>query len=305
MKVYSGFNDKQLRRKARCVAIGVFDGVHRGHQKILRGLLSDARRYHASPIVVTFEPHPNKILKHAVEQPILMSLAHRLRFFEKIGVKEALVIRFNKKFSTITREKFLKKILIEKLGMKALSVGKDFRFGFHGSGDADFLKQESMRSKFKLTLVQPLKYQKEIISSTRIRRLIERGLLNKAQKMLGRPVSVYGTVVHGRGRGKSIGFPTANLNPHHETLPPNGVYAAWGFLDGRRLKGVIHIGKRPTFHDKEKSLEVHFFDFHRDIYGKELELVFAARLRGIRKFKSPKALVAAIRQDAKKTLSVL
>ena len=123
--------------------------------------------------------------------------------------------------------------------------------------------------------------------------------------MLGRPVSVYGTVVRGRGRGRSLGFPTANLNPHHETLPPSGVYAAWGFWNKMKLKGVIHIGQRPTFDDREKSLEVHFFDFHRNIYGQELELAFAGRLRPIRKFKDRPALIQAIQKDAEKALKIL
>lgn len=305
VKVYNGFNDRRIKRKPRCVAIGVFDGVHRGHQKILSRVLTDAKHYHAEPLVVTFEPHPNKILRPGTTQPILMSLPHRLRFFEKMGIRETLVIRFNKNFSKMTREQFLHKFLFKKLGMRSLSVGTDFRFGFRGLGEAVFLKQESSRLNFGLTLVQPLKHQGEIISSTRIRRLIERGFLRKAKEMLGRPVSVYGTVVRGRGRGRAVGFPTANLNPHHETLPPSGVYAAWGFLEDRRLKGVIHIGKRPTFHDKEKSLEVHFFNFHRNIYGRELELLFAGRLRATRKFKSIVALTEAIQKDARKALKIL
>ena len=117
---------------------------------------------------------------------------------------------------------------------------------------------------------------------------------------MGRPVSVYGRVVPGRGRGKFVGFPTANLNPHHETLPPSGVYAAWGYLNGKKLKGVIHIGQRPTFKDKERSLEVHFLNFHGDIYGREVELIFVRRLRGIRKFKNPTRLAEAIQADIRR-----
>ena len=304
MKVYNGFNDRHLRNKHRCIAVGVFDGVHRGHQKIIVQLLRDAKYYHAEPLVVTFEPHPGKILHPKNSQPVLMSLAHRLRSFKKLGVKEVLVIRFNKNFAKITRADFLYKLLLGKLGMRALSIGDDFRFGFLGLGDASFLRHESKLANFTLSLVSPLRYQAEIISSTRIRRLIEEGFLEKAEKMLGRPVSVYGTVVRGRGRGKAIGFPTANLNPHHETLPPGGVYAARGDLDGRRLKGVIHIGERPTFLDPEKSLEVHFFNFHQNIYGRELELEFVRRLRPTQRFKSKEALIHAIRKDAKRALKM-
>ena len=305
MKIYDGFKDKRIRRKPRCVAIGIFDGVHRGHQKILLQALKDARRIHAEPMVVTFEPHPSKVLRPDMSQPILMSLAHRLRFFEKMGIKETLVIRFDRAFSKISHRFFLNELLCKQLGMRSLSVGEDFRFGFHGLGDTRFLSEESKHLGFGLALVRSLKDHGEIISSTHIRRLIEKGDLKKAGRMLGRPVSVYGTVVWGRGRGRSIGFPTANLDPHHETLPPSGVYAAWGFLDQTRLKGVIHIGKRPTFNDRQKSLEVHFFDFHRDIYGSEIELFFISRLRAIKKFKNREGLILAIQTDAQKALKIL
>ena len=229
MIVYSGFNDRRIKSKPRCLAIGVFDGVHRGHQKILKRLLTDAKSHRSTPMVVTFEPHPSRILRPEAAPPILMSLPHRLRFFEAMGVREVLVIHFNKNFIKITHQKFLHKLLLGKLNMKSLTVGENFRFGFKGLRGANYLKQESKQTGFGLSLVQPLKIHSQIISSTRLRRLIERGYLKKSEKMLGRPVSVYGTVVRGRGRGRSLGFPTANLNPHHETLPPNGVYAAWGF----------------------------------------------------------------------------
>lgn len=305
MKIYHGLWDKNLKRRPRSIAIGIFDGVHRGHRRILSRGVYDAKRFHAPSMVVTFDPHPVKILKPAAAHPILMSLPHRLRFFERLGVEETLVIRFNRRFSQTTRERFLKELLIGKLGMRSLCVGHDFRFGCRGEGDAAYLSEKSRELGFHLSFVRPVKYRREIISSTRIRRLIESGRLGTAREMLGRPVSVYGTVVHGRGRGKSVGFPTANLNPHHETLPPAGVYAAWGFLNGRRLKGVIHIGEKPTFNDKEKSLEVHFLNFHKNIYGKEIELIFVARLRGIRRFKSREDLSGAIQKDAGQALRIL
>ena len=305
MKIYNGFKDKRIRQKPRCIAVGIFDGVHRGHQRILSRALKDARRLHAEPMVITFEPHPNKVLRPERSQPILMSLSHRLRFFEKLGIQETLVIRFNKKFSKISHDFFLNELLHKKLAMKSLSVGVDFRFGFRGLGNAKFLSEESKRLGFRLSLAPPLKVDGAVISSTRIRRLIEKGDFKKAERMLGRPVSVYGMVVRGRGRGRSIGFPTANLNPHHETLPPSGVYAAWGFLNQTKLKGVIHIGQRPTFHDRQKSLEVHFFNFHKNIYGLEVELFFISRLRAIKKFKNREALVRAIQKDSEKALKSL
>ena len=307
MKIYQGLTDKKLKTAPRAAAIGIFDGVHRGHRKILKSAMESARRNRQRSMVITFEPHPSRVLSPAKKEPlILMSLAHRLKFFEKMGVDEALVIPFNRAFSRITREAFLERLLLKRLGVRSLSVGEDFRFGRGAEGNAEFLSQKAKQKGFALFLVSPLKEGSQVISSTRIRHLIEKGRLREAEKMLGRPVSVYGTVKHGRGRGKSVGFPTANLNPHHETLPPPGVYAALGFLGGKKLRGMIHIGERPTFQDKEKSLEVHFLDFHRDIYGRELELIFISRLRSVRRFKDARALGQAIRKDvlkAKKALS--
>ena len=301
MKIYRGFKDKKLKRRARAVAIGIFDGVHRGHQLILKKALASAKKLHATPMVVTFDPHPQKVLspKH-LNPKILMSLEHRLRFFASMGIQETLIVPFNKKTAGISHGDFLKKLLLGRLGMRSLSAGRDFRFGRKASGDRRYLAEQSKKERFGLFLSPALPFGGKAISSTRIRQLIEEGGLKQASRMLGRPVSVSGTVVHGRGRGRKVGFPTANLNPHHETLPPPGVYAAMGTLGGRLLKGMVHIGQRPTFRDREKSLEVHFLDFHRDIYGREIELIFLAKLRPVRAFSSAKALAKQIQTDIRK-----
>ncbi len=305
MKIYRGFSDKRLKRRPRAAAIGIFDGVHRGHRKILSTVLREAKRSGSKSMVITFDPHPHKVLHPRSKHPILMSLAHRLRFFRQLGVDETLVVPFNKKFAGIGHEAFLRKWLLGRLGLRFLCTGSDFRFGFKGAGDRIYLKQKARPLGYRFITVRALKQGRETISSTRIRRLIESGDLGKAGRMLGRPVSVYGTVVRGRGRGRSVGFPTANLDPHHETLPPGGVYAAWGDLNGRILKGVLNIGPRPTFGDRQKSLEVHFFHFHKNIYGRELELIFVSRLRATRRFNSRRALAAAIAQDSRRALKLL
>lgn len=305
MKIYRGFQDRRLLPKRRSVAIGVFDGVHRGHRKILKAAIRAARRMRCSAMAVTFDPHPSHVLHPQQKAPILMSLWHRLREFEAMGVDETVVVPFNNKFSLVSAESFVEKLLVKRAGMRALCVGDDFRFGHRGLGDAKRLIALSKKLRFHLRLVRPVRSSGHVISSTRIRRLVERGRLKEAGRLLGRPVSVFGTVVRGHGRGKKIGFPTANLNPHHETLPPSGVYAARGVLGRLRLKGVIHIGQRPTFGEKEKSLEVHFFGFHADIYGRDLELIFVSRLRGIRRFAGPKALSKAILLDIRKARQVL
>ena len=217
-----------------------------------------------------------------------------------MGIEEALVVPFNRKFAAISHEDFLNQLLLGKLGMKALFVGHDFQFGRFARGDTRYLTEQTRPRGFQLFLTPPLRHRGQVISSTRIRHLIELGDLSHARRLLGRPVSLYGTVVHGRGRGRSVGFPTANLNPHHETLPPAGVYAAVGRAGKRSLRSVVHIGERPTFADKEKTVEVHFPDFHGGLYGKDIELLFLGRLRGIRRFASKEHLSRQIEADIHK-----
>ena len=301
MKVYRGFSDKTLKKKKRCLAIGIFDGAHRAHARILRGVVREAKRTRARSAVLTFDPHPQKVLSGDHKNPlILMSLAHRLRVIASFGVAEAVVVPFNKKFSRVDRDTFLEKYLIDRLGVKMLAVGHDFRFGRGARGTTRYLAACSRRLGFKLFVCPPVKQKGRVISSTAIRRLIERGHLKQAEKMLGRPVSVYGTVVRGRGRGRTLGFPTANLDPHHETLPPEGVYAVRGELDGKHLKGVMHIGKRPTFGERDKRVEAHLFDWKRPLYGRELEFFFVRKLRPTRHFKGPAELIRAIRSDERR-----
>lgn len=304
MKVYFLPVDAgRIQRRPRAVAIGIFDGMHLGHRKIIRKII---QRRGETPAVVTFDPHPGKILHPKEFHPtILMSLEHRLKTLETLGVRETFVIRFDRRFSQMSHESFLHEVLLDRLETRFISVGDDFRFGCRGLGDRKYLEFESRLSGFKVSATPQLVFEKKPISSTRIRRSIERGDLARAKRMLGRTVSVYGTVVRGRGRGKKLGFPTANLNPHHEALPPAGVYAARGFLGPKTLKGVIHIGERPTFKDKQRSLEVHFFDFHKNIYGRDLELLFIARLRSIKRFSDPRRLAEAIQRDAARAKRLL
>ncbi len=298
MKIYRSLTDKHLKTKPRSIAIGIFDGVHLGHQKILKNALTEARNKKISLCVVTFDPHPEKILNPKGESPkILMSLEHRLSLLMGLGVNEVLVIPFNRRFAKITHTDFLNKILISRLGMRSLSVGEDFCFGKKAMGDMAYLKQMSSELGFSFFAAKHVQFRGSAISSTRIRREIEAGHLPDASKMLGRAVSVSGTVIRGYGRGKAIGFPTANLNPHHETLPPAGVYAAFGCVGRHKLKGVVHIGKRPTFGENDPSLEAHFMQFHQTIYGKTVELFFVKFLRPTRRFSSGKMLKIAIQRD--------
>ncbi len=304
MKIFRGFSDPTLKRARRSVAIGVFDGVHRGHKRILEDAVRRARRRGLRSTVVTFDPHPSRVLGGKKDAAIL-SLPHRLRFFEALGLDEALVVRFNRRFAGATRERFLEKTLVARLGMRSLSVGPDFRFGKKGAGDVRYLAARADGLGFDLSLVAPLEAGGKRVSSTRIRKLIEKGELREAARLLGRPVSLYGNVVHGRGRGRRVGFPTANVNPHHEALPPAGVYAVWGLVGERKLKGVLHVGERPTFGDREPSVEAHFPGFRGNLYSRNVEIVFAGYIRELHRFENALELANQIRKDIRKSLKIL
>jgi riboflavin kinase / FMN adenylyltransferase len=304
VKVYCGFEDPALKKRNRCIAIGIFDGVHRAHRAILRRVVREAKKKRQVAAVLTFDPHPRKVLSGDKKNPpILMSLDHRLGVIGTLGLDEAIVVRFDRKFSKMDRALFLEKLF--GIGMTQLAVGHDFRFGHRALGNTEYLRDRSEKDGFRLFVFGPMLSGGKVISSSAIRRLIKQGLLKQAEAKLGRPVSVRGTVVRGLGRGKRIGYPTANLDPHHETLPPDGVYAVRGEFGGEKLKGVVHIGCRPTFGLKEKSVEAHFFGQKRDLYGREIELFFVKKLRPIRRFKDASALGKAIKRDIHKARRAL
>jgi len=206
-------------------AIGIFDGVHRGHKKILKRLVREAARSRTRALVITFFPHPRKVLNPKSKIPSLISLEHRIGLIKDLGVDFFVVIKFTKSIARMAPEDFIQKILIKRLNIKILVVGKSFLFGSKGKGNFNLLKKAGRISGFKLFGVESVKLKGLTISSTMIRKKIELGDLKDAALMLGRPVTVLGTVARGRGIGKKIGFPTANIDPHHEAIPPSGVYA--------------------------------------------------------------------------------
>ncbi|MFH1847673.1 MAG: riboflavin biosynthesis protein RibF [Candidatus Omnitrophota bacterium] len=294
-------NAKYLKRRFRrpVVGIGIFDGVHRGHKKILGEVVKKARAINGTSVVVTFDPHPEKILKMIGAAPLLTSLAHRLRLLEAEGIDAACVTQFTKKFAKITGRDFIKNTLVKKINPSFIYIGSDFRFGRGQSADLGLLNEMGKVYGFKATGVKLLKYKGRTVNSTLIRSLIMKGRLAAASRLLGRPVSILGTVVRGSRRGRILGYPTANLNPHHEAIPPSGVYAVYAVLGGRRYKGVLNIGVRPTFMDKgaEPTIEAQIFNFRRSIYGRDIEILFRRKLRGEYRFKTQEALIKQIRID--------
>ena len=276
--------------------MGVFDGVHRGHRVILQSAVRQAREIKGTSVALTFWPHPQK-------EDSLYSLEHRLRLFRELGADVCIVINFNQGFSRMRAEDFIENILVKKLATHYVYVGKNFRFGRSAKGDFKTLKRYNLRVKaFKI-----VKIKNKPISSTCIRILIKKGNLVLAQRLLSRPVSILGTVIRGHSLGRRLGFPTANINPHHEVTPPQGVYAVKIAFSGRKFNGLCYIGNRPTMGSKEvKAIEVYIFNFKKDIYGKFLEIQFLKKIRGERRFASLSALAGQIKKDvltAKKVFS--
>ncbi len=299
MKVISLNGSSKLHLKKTCAAIGIFDGVHRGHQYLIKKMLTTAQRLGARPIVITFFPHPAHVLRPDLKLGYLTSLGRRFSLLSDLGVAACLVVPFNRTFAGIQPEKFIKDILVKKLGVQAVFVGDDFRFGKDRSGDIALFQKLGPPYGYETHAVSALKQGRAVISSTRIRRLVGTGKLNEAAQLFGRSVSVSGVVVKGSKRGKSLGFPTANIAYEADILPPKGVYVVRVLLGTKSYPAIANIGTRPSF-EKQISklhLEVHVLDFSRNIYGKRLEVEFLKKIRNEKKFPSPQDLIQQIQKD--------
>lgn len=290
--------DKIKKYKRPVVALGVFDGVHRGHRFILRQAIGKAHEIGGTSIAVTFYPHPQA-------QKSLYSLEHRLRLIAEIGIDVCVVIKFDRAFSRIPALEFIEKILVEKIGASVIYVGKNFRFGRLAEGDCRLLNKNAKVFGYTFRSFDVIRSRHSPVSSTYIRKLITRGDLFAAKKLLSRPVAVFGTVIKGISLAGKLGFPTANIDPHHEILPPSGVYAVRVILGSNIFNGVCNIGTKPTLITKpeelgsapQKHIEVYIFDFNKNIYGKELEIQFIKKLRDEKKFPSLELLAKQIKKD--------
>ncbi|MCK5451471.1 MAG: bifunctional riboflavin kinase/FAD synthetase [Candidatus Omnitrophica bacterium] len=308
MKVLYGYRGAKYKLKAPVAAIGIFDGVHIGHKKVIKKLLNSTGK---DKVIATFDPHPKKVLFPKKPSLRIMSLDHRLSIFEKMGLDAVIVIRFSRFIAEMSPEDFVKRILLN-IGAKKIYVGRNFYFGCSKSGDIERLKEIGKKYGIDVCVVGHVKRKGKIVSSTWLRSLISLGKLKDAEKLLRRPVSVLGTVVTGDNRGKTLGVPTANIDPHHEVIPPPGIYAVFVCFEGKIFEGVLNVGFNPTFYGRslkrrrEPKIEVNLFDFDDDIYGCHMEIFFMEKLRKEKKFRSVEKLKIQIKKDilaAKKALA--
>ncbi len=281
------------------VSIGVFDGVHLGHQNLIGRLVQKANESGRASVVVTFFPHPDKVINEASGRYYLTTPERRAELILQLGVDMVVTLAFDADFRQLPAADFVDQ-LVANLRIKELWVGADFALGFQREGDVRFLKAQGARRGFKVEAIELIASvnSDRLIRSSKVRDLVRRGSMQGAKSMLGRPYSLAGKVVEGDQRGRAIGIPTANIAAWPEQiLPANGVYATWAIIGGDAIMAAANIGHRPTFSGDAVTVEAHLLDFNRDIYGENLELRFEKRLRAERKFDGLDDLVAQIKSD--------
>jgi riboflavin kinase/FMN adenylyltransferase len=281
------------------LAIGVFDGVHLGHQAVISTSARHAKKAEGTPVVVTFDPHPAKVLRPDDAPHLLTATQHKISLIRDLGVAHLLVLHFDRPFAATAPEEFVRQLVAHSRPLREICVGHEWSFGKGRAGNLTLLKELGATCAFDVVGVPAVTLNGEVVSSTAIRRAVAAGDLVKATQMLGREYTILGTVKAGEKLGRKLGFPTANLSAHSEQFPPNGVYVAEARLAGALYRGVANLGYRPTVNagKTERLLELHLFDLNRDIYGAEVEVRFLRYLRPEQKFENVDALAAQIARD--------
>ncbi|MFO7525033.1 MAG: bifunctional riboflavin kinase/FAD synthetase [Ignavibacteriaceae bacterium] len=307
MHVIRKFSDVQFNRNT-VLTLGTFDGIHLGHQQIISSVLEKANQNGMRSFVITFDPHPRKVLSKDEKVYLLSSLNEKIEIFDSLGVENLFVIDFTKEFSQQSAEEFIKKYLVNGIGLTEIVVGYDHHFGRGRGGNADTLTAIGNELNFNTTIIPSFIIDDRIISSTKIRNALMEGNVALTAKMLGRYYSFSGTVVGGDKRGRELGYPTANieLELKEKLLPLIGIYAVRVTVNNQKHKGLLSIGRRPTFYeDGEVVSEVYIYDFNKQIYGEKLTIELVERLRGEEKFNSTDELIAQMNQDRDNGMNVL
>jgi riboflavin kinase/FMN adenylyltransferase len=280
------------------LTIGNFDGVHKGHLALFDKVKERAKAIGGLSVVMTFEPHPLKVMRPADGPRLITHTGQKLELIEKAGIDIIVCVSFDREFAAIPARDFIENILVQKIGIKEIVVGYDYTFGHNREGDINLLREIGNKRGFVVHLVGPIQIDQTLVSSTSIRRMIQEGRLAEAKVLLGREFEVQGTVVKGHNRGgRLLGFPTANLNPHGELLPKRGVYAVKLVVDDVLYSGVTNVGYNPTFGDTGLTVETHVLGYSGDLLGKTIKVRFIERLRDEKTFKSLEELSDQIAQD--------
>lgn len=287
------------------VTIGNFYAVHRGHQSLIGKVRDRALELDAVPTVLTFEPHPQQILR-GVAPPGLVTAGEKLRLLEEAGIEQVVILEFTKELSKVEPEDFIERILVAQLGVRAVVVGQDFKFGRFARGDVTMLRTFGKRLGFVFDEARMTEIQGQRVSSTAIRHALAEGDVEWAAAALGRPYRLPGKVVHGSGRGKVLGYPTANLNPSESVcLPGEGIYAGYTYVEGKALPSAISVGTNPTFGENPLSVEAFVLDYEGDLYGQQVEFEFVERIRDHVAFSGPDQLHDAIEADVAEVRRIL
>ena len=289
------------------VTVGTFDGVHLGHREVLAEIVRRARKSSRRSVLVTFEPHPLRVIRPEDAPPLLTPLVEKKQLLAESGLDYTYVLPFTPALQAYSARRFVTEILRERVGMRELVMGYDHGFGRGREGSVETLRELGVELDFGVDVVEAVMVNGDPVSSTRIRERLSAGEAAGAARLLGRPYGLQGTVVHGTHRGRELGFPTANLRLEsgEKMLPLEGIYAVYGWVGKVRVPGLLHLGPRPTFADAPPSIEVHLLDWSGDLYGTELRVDLCARLRGVVRYDTPEALIAQMQRDAVEGREVL
>jgi len=297
MRLFHGTENAKIARPT-VLTLGVFDGLHLGHQLIMKTVVERARALGAVPTVITFEPHPRAVLHPESAPPLLQTFDQKIEALGVLGIEQTIVIRFDQAFAQIRAEDFLRDVVVDRLHGKAVFLGRGFAFGHNREGNIELLRRVSERLGFFADEVPEVRLRGTRIGSTRIRELLQQGQVNLARRMLSRPYGVEGLVIRGAARGASLGFPTANLHPQNRVIPRSGVYVTSTLIEGQWRRSVTNIGTRPTFGDaNHRSVETFVMNWSGDLYGDVLRVRFLHRLRDEKKFSSVEELKSQIGTD--------
>ncbi|HNS54744.1 MAG TPA: bifunctional riboflavin kinase/FAD synthetase [Syntrophales bacterium] len=307
MDVIRGLDKIPSKYECSVVTIGNFDGIHLAHQGLLRKVVTEAADRKCRGVVLTFEPHPQKVL-HPERRPfyLLTTLEEKLKLIEGLGIDAVILIEFTPEFAKTSAEQFVRGILWDRLHLEKLIIGHDTAFGNRKTGNETFLRSMGEKLGFDVEAIEGVQVEGILVSSTSIRHALQEGDVRRAMQLLGRPYNLRGPVVKGYRRGSEIGVPTANIASEKELIPARGVYAVTAEMEGRRHPGVLNIGYSPTFGDNRLTVEVHLLDFPREeLYGKPIEVFFIDRIRDEVKFENPQQLVRQIERDIERARELL